>query len=438
MNWNRPSPIRQSAVHVGIRLGITVVAHLMGRHFRMVTALALVVGACTSSAPDPTTTTTSTTTTIPAPPTAPPATTDGTLLPPQEVPFHLTPMAEIWETDFSRAVVDLNELLVGLPSSDPRDLIRPIDQPVFESVGASTWLADREPGVLVDIEGDARFYPLSVLTRHEIVNDEIGGVPVAVTYCPLCNTAVVFDRRFEGTTLRLGVSGLLRNSDLVMWDNATQTLWQQITGEAIVGTHAGKRLTRLGSGIVRWMDFAASHPDGLVLGPDQGFGEIYGRNAYAFYSSRPAPYAFYTGEIDPRYPALSRVVGVSFGDTNKAYPFELLSEARVINDEIEEKPIVVFWGAADTADALDGSIIATSQAIGTGVAYDPVVDGETLTFEAAGDIEFVDHQTGTTWSILGEAIEGDLVGTRLALIPHTNEFWFAWQAFFPDGEVWEP
>lgn len=347
-------------------------------------------------------------------------------------------MAEIWETDFSRAVVDLNQLLVGLPTSDPRDLIRPIDQPAFEEAGTSTWLADREPGVTVDIEGDARFYPLSVLTRHEIVNDEIGGVPVAVTFCPLCNTAVVFDRRFEGTTLRLGVSGLLRNSDLVMWDDITQTLWQQITGEAIVGTHAGKSLTRLGSAIVRWADFRTSHPNGRVLGPDQGFGEIYGRNGYSFYSSRPAPYAFYTGAIDSRYPALSRVVGVSIGETNKAYPFGPLSEVRVANDEVAGTPVAVFWGAADTADALDGSIIATSQAIGTGIAYDPVVNGETLTFEAVGDTEFVDHETGTNWTILGQAVEGELAGTQLELIPHTNEFWFAWQAFFPDGEVWEP
>ncbi|MDX1468547.1 MAG: DUF3179 domain-containing protein [Acidimicrobiia bacterium] len=416
----------------------------MSKHLAVATALVLVVAACSQPSPDPPTpaatdtTNTTTANTITMPPPAPPTTPGGDLLPAQDIPLQLTSMAEIWETDFSRAVIDLNELLVGLPSPDPRDLIRPIDQPVFEAVDTSTWLADREPGVLVDIDDDVRFYPLSVLTRHEIVNDEIAGIPVAVTYCPLCNTAVVFDRRFEGTTLRLGVSGLLRNSDLVMWDNVTQTLWQQITGEAIVGTHAGKSLTRLGSGIVRWADFKASNPDGLVLGPDQGFGEIYGRNGYAFYSSRPAPYAFYTDSIDPRFPAMSRVVGVRIGDTDKAYPFGPLSQARVANDEIAGAPIVVLWGAADTADALDGSIIATSQAIGTGIAYDPVVNGETLTFEAVSDTEFVDHQTGTTWTILGEAIDGELVGTQLELIPHTNEFWFAWQAFFPDGEVWAP
>lgn len=345
-------------------------------------------------------------------------------------------MAAAWETDFSKATVDLNELLVGLPYADPRDLIPPIDDPQFEIASESTWLADQEPGIVIEIEGDARFYPLSVLTRHEIVNDAVGGVPVAVTYCPLCNTAVSFDRRFGGEVLRLGVSGLLRNSDLVMWDDVTQTLWQQITGEAIVGEHAGQSLTRLGSGIIRWADFQSAHPDGQVMAADQGFGPVYGRNGYVNYSSRDTPYGYFSGVIDPRYPAMSRVVGVSIDGLDKAYPFSEISVARVANDQIGGNPVVVFWGAPDTADALDAGVIANSQGIGTGVAFDPVVDGQRLTFEASGEAEFVDHQTGTTWSILGIALEGELDGHKLELLPHTNEFWFAWQGFFPDGEVW--
>ncbi len=401
----------------------------------LIGALAIVAAACggssvledatTSSAPKPTTNQSTSSTSVP-------------LIDPAQlkIPLHLATMADIWETDFTKATIDLNELLVGLPAADPRDLIPPIDDPQFETAEHSTWLADPEPGVLIEIEGDARFYPLSVLTRHEIINDEVGGTPVAVTYCPLCNSAVAFDRLFEGEVLRLGVSGLLRNSDLVMWDNVTQTLWQQITGEAIVGEHAGKSLTRLGSAIVRWADFKDEHPQGLVLGPDQGFGTAYGRNSYAFYSSRSQPYGFYTGEIDPRYPAMERVVAVRVEGAEKAYPFSEISEVRVVNDTIDGKPVVVFWGAADTADALDAARIAESQGIGTGVALDPVVNGQTLTFEPLGDTEFTDQQTGTVWSILGKALRGELAGEELEIIPHTNEFWFAWQAFFPDGEVW--
>ncbi len=351
------------------------------------------------------------------------------------VPIHLQSMAEIWETDFSNSIIDLEELLVGIPISDPRDAIPPIDNPRFEAVSESDWIEDQEPGVLIEIEGDARFYPLSVMTRHEIVNDEIAEVPVAVTYCPLCNTALVFDRRFEGETLRLGVSGLLRNSDLVMWDDITQTLWQQVTGEAIVGKHAGESLTPLASAIVRWADFRDTHPDGQALSSDQGFGLVYGSNPYEFYSSRGRPYNFYSGEIDDRFPALERVVGISVNGIDKAYPFSLINKVRVVHDNLGGQELVVFWGASDTADALDSGLIADAIGIGTGIVYNPVVDGERLTFVASGDTEFVDNETGTTWSILGKATIGELAGEELELLPHRNEFWFAWQAFFPDAEV---
>ena len=352
------------------------------------------------------------------------------------IPIHLESMAAIWETDFSNSILDLEELLVGIPLSDPRDAIPPIDNPQFEAVSESDWIQGQEAGVLIEIEEDARFYPLSVMTRHEIVNDEVGGIPVAVTYCPLCNTALVFDRRFEGETLRLGVSGLLRNSDLVMWDDVTQTLWQQVTGEAIVGKHAGKSLTPLASAIVRWADFRDTHPDGQALSSDQGFGLVYGSNPYEFYSSRSRPYNFYSGEIDDRFPALERVVGISVNGIDKAYPFSLINKVRVVHDNLAGQELVVFWGASDTADALDSGLIADAIGIGTGIVYNPFVDGERLTFVASGDTEFVDNETGTTWSILGKATSGELAGEELELLPHRNEFWFAWQAFFPDAEVW--
>ena len=378
------------------------------------------------------------------PSSTPSATPDSTpqsapreLLPPQVLPSHLNSMSIVWATDWSKATVDLNEILVGIPANDPRDIIPPIDDPAFDSVSETDWLTDQDPGLALEIDGQARFYPLAVLTRHEIVNDEFGDVPVAVTYCPLCNTGVVFDRRFNGQVLRLGVSGLLRNSDLVMWDDVSQSLWQQITGEAIVGEFAGQRLTPIGSGIVRWADFAATYPDGEALSDDQGFGRTYGINRYAFYSSRETPYGFFQGEIDERFPALERVVGVTIGETSRAYPFSTLAEERVANDEIDGRPVVVFWGAADTADALDNNVISESVGIGTAVAYSAVVDGETLTFEAIGDTEFRDLETGTTWSILGKATGGQLAGSELEILPHRNEFWFAWQAFFPEGDVWE-
>lgn len=401
----------------------------------LIATVALVAAAC-SSGP-------SSTGTSSPPPTSPPSSEPEAAAPPgefnnQDVPATLAGPLANWETDFSRATVDLDELLVGIAASDPRDLIRPIDNPVYEPVRETTWIADNEPGVLLDIDDDARFFPLSVLTRHEIVNDTVGEVPVAVTYCPLCNTAVTFDRRLGDLTLRLGVSGLLRNSDLVMWDRQTESLWQQITGEAIVGELAGSQLTVIPAGIVRWSDFRSNHPDGRALSEDQGFGIRYGANPYAFYSSRDQPFGFFQGGVDDRLPALERVVGVTVGETEKAYPFSSLTDVRVVNDEIAGEPVVVFWGAADTADALDSGDIANARGIGTGVAYDPTVENQTLTFEAVDDETFRDVETGSTWNILGRAVAGELIDTELELVTHRNEFWFAWQAFFPDGDLWEP
>ena len=349
-----------------------------------------------------------------------------------------------WPTDWTRRTVeDWDEFLAGLGGNDPRDGIRPIDTPVFETVAlAAEWLSPRDPGALVTVGDEARFYPLSMMTRHEIVNDAFGDVPVAVTYCPLCNTALAFDRRVDGETLRFGVSGLLRNSDLVMWDNATTSLWQQITGEGVVGHYAGTNLEIIPTAIVSFEQFAELHPEGRSLAAESGVGRRqYGINPYVGYSSSPQPFLF-GGEIDTRLPALSRVIGVDAGeDGARAYPFAVAQAEGVINDSIGNTPIVVF-AAGETADALDQRSIGESNAIGTALALSPVVDGETLTFAAATsspDAElFIDDQTGSTWTLLGLAVDGPLAGSQLDTVIHRNEFWFAWQAFFGADTVYEP
>lgn len=348
---------------------------------------------------------------------------------------------EPWPTDWTRQTVALDELLLGLPRVDPRDGIPPIDTPKFEPIAAANWLDEREPGALVRFNDEVRFYPLSILTRHELVNDRYGDIPVAVSFCPLCNTALSFDTRVDGQSLRFGVSGLLRNSDLVMWDDATTTLWQQVTGEAIVGELAGTQLDLIPTAIVSYGDALESFPDAWSLAQDTGFGIAYGNNPYEGYSSSVQPFLF-DGDPDPRFPALSRVVGVVLdeGDAatagaDKAYPFSVIEEAGAINDEVAGVPIVVWWGG-DTADALDSGRIADGQAIGTGVTFDRRVDDQVLTF-ASTDDGFVDAETGSTWTLLGVAVDGALEGAELNPIPHRNEFWFAWASFFPDAPVYE-
>lgn len=340
-----------------------------------------------------------------------------------------------WDTDWTRRTVDLDGFLLGIPSSDPRDQIPPIDTPRFEPIGEADWLEDREPGALVQFNDEVRFYPLSILTRHEIVNDRYGDIPVAVTFCPLCNTALSFDRRVDGEVLRFGVSGLLRKSDLVMWDDATTSLWQQITGEAVVGDLAGTQLEIISTAIVSYGEAKEAFPEALSLAQETGFGINYGANPYTSYSSSDQPFLF-DEEPDPRFPALSRVVGVSIDDVDKAYPFEIISDERAVNDVVADTPVVVLWGG-DTADALDSASIAEGEAIGTAIAFDRRVDGQTLTFSPAGDDGFKDEETSSTWNLLGQAIDGPLEGEQLDTVNHRNEFWFAWAGFFPDGDVYE-
>jgi len=354
-----------------------------------------------------------------------------------ELPVQLTSVGEVWPTNWAKRTIDLNELAVGLNALDPRDLIRPIDEPIYEDVAsADAWLEDPEPGIRLEVAGEAIFFPIRILTAHEIVNDQRGDIPFALTYCPLCNSAAAFDRRVDGQVLRFGVSGLLRMSDLVMWDDATVSLWQQITGEAIVGDMAGTQLDFLPASIVRWADFKAEHPGGDVLSTASGTFD-YGTNGYVGYSSRSAPFRpFFSGELDDRFEALSRVVGVRVADLTKAYPFETIQTERVVNDELGGVPLVVFWGAPDTADPLDAPVIAQGQAIGTGIAFDRRVDGQTLTFAPADDGTFTDQETGSTWSILGTSTAGPLEGTTLDPIIHLNEFWFAWAAFNEGSPVY--
>ena len=340
------------------------------------------------------------------------------------------PLARLqgWATDWGRRTVDLDELIAGIPASDPRDVIPPLDFPEYESVAAAgEWLEGREPGVLVETGDDVRFFPLRIMTFHEIVNDTIAGRPVVVTFCPLCNTAVVFDPTVEGDVLRFGVSGLLRFSDLVMWDSTTETLWQQITGEAIVGELAGTQLELLRSAVIGWDEFRTSFPEGQVLSRQTGFERSYGRNPYVGYSSSSRPFLF-DGELDDRFPALERVVGVTVGDADKAFPFSVISGPRVVNDTVGGVPVAIFWGG-DTADALDTANIAEGKTIGTGIAFDRRVGSDTLTFTANGDDTFTDAETGSTWDLLGRATHGPLSGEELDTVVHRNDFWFAWAAF---------
>ncbi len=204
-----------------------------------------------------------------------------------------------------------------------------------------------------------------------------------------------------------------------MWDDATESLWQQVTGEAVVGALVGTFLEALPSSNVAWSQFKSAFPGGTVL--DGTTLPIHiGSNPYAGYSSRPGPPHPVEGE-DGRLPAVERVVGVAVGNVAKAFPFPVLAAERPVNDTVGELPIVVMWGAPDTAGALDGSEIREGRPIGVGVAYSREVGGRILTFVADSESTSADLDTGSVWNMLGRAIKGDLTGVELSPVLHTNE-----------------
>ncbi|RMG69712.1 MAG: DUF3179 domain-containing protein [Chloroflexi bacterium] len=313
-----------------------------------------------------------------------------------------------------------------------RDGIPPIDDPQFESIEeAAEWLQPQSPVIAFELNGDARAYPLAILTRHEIVNDVVGGEPVAVTFCPLCNSAIVFERTVDGDVLRFGVSGLLRNSDLIMWDDKTQSWWQQLTGEGIVGAYTDTQLNIQGSNVVSFEAFMEQYPDGQVLDPGS---RRYGDNPYRGYDSNETPFLF-RGEPDPRLFPVERVLAVRIGDVAKAYPFSVLEELGVINDTINEQELVAFWQPGATS-ALDAADIDSSRDVGMAALYERVVEEQTLTFIIDEEGNIRDEQTNSIWNIFGTAIDGELAGTQLRQIIAAPHFWFAWAAFHPETEVY--
>ncbi len=257
-------------------------------------------------------------------------------------------------TDFKTTTVDnWGEILSGGP---PKDGIPAIDNPQFITVSDETQLQGPEPVVTVELDGQRpRAYPVRYLMWHEIVNDRIGERPVSVTYCPLCNSFMVFDGRVEGRTLTFGVSGKLRNSDMVMYDRQTESWWQQAIGTGIVGEMTGTELTLLPTWMESWDEYKARNPDGLVMA-QPAFPRNYGRNPYLGYDTAARPF-LYNGEQPPHdIPPLMRVVRV--GD--KAWTLDRLRQ----ETEITEAGVTISW-AAGQSSALDKAAVYEGRDVGT-------------------------------------------------------------------------
>jgi len=355
-----------------------------------------------------------------------------TLLPEEPPPAR----AELeFSTDFSKHSVPYSEILSGGP---PKDGIPAVDEPRFVSVDeADTWLKPQEPVVLFQVGAEARAYPLQILTWHEIVNDTVGDVPVTITFCPLCNTAIAFERTLAGQVLDFGTTGRLRFSNLIMYDRQSESWWQQATGDAIAGELTGRQLKFLPASIISWTDFKTAHPEGQVLSRETGFSRDYGRNPYAGYDDvKQSPFLYRGPETPGALPPMARVVTVDLNGEAVAYPYDVLQETPAINDTIGGKVVAVFWESG-TASALDASALASGRDVGAANVFSRELDGQNLTFRF-DDTTIIDEQTESEWNVLGQAVNGPLTGSQLSPVVSVNHFWFSWAAFKPETRIYQP
>ena len=297
-------------------------------------------------------------------------------------------LSEWPDTDFSRHSINFEDIISGGP---PKDGIPSIDEPRFKAISETRGIPDSEPVIVFTHNDETKVYPLRIMMWHEIVNDNIGGIPVVVTYCPLCNAAIVFDARMDGAPLTFGTTGKLRNSDLVMYDRQTESWWQQFTGDAIVGASTGSSLKMLPSRIEAFGLVRGRHKDALVLSPENQITRDYGSNPYVGYDTSVMPFLF-QGDLPPNVNPMMRVVVVE----GEAWTLPHLMAKGVI----EHKDIVIRWEAGQNS-ALDTRTISRGRDVG---------------------------------NVIVQRKEGTGTGAPKDVVHHVT-FAFVYYAFHPDGQL---
>jgi len=341
-----------------------------------------------------------------------------------------------FDSAFPDPLVDPTQIVSGGP---PPDGIPPIDAPRFVTAAdADSWLSDTEPVLLLDIEGDVRVYPVQILIWHEIVNDVVGGVPIVVTYCPLCNSAITFERTVRGVETTFGTSGSLYLANLVMYDRATESLWHQLDGRAVVGVLTGEVLEQIPSPMVSWADARDSRPNALVLDRNRtGAQRDYGTNPYIGLDDPDGQPLLFTGDADARARAMQRVVALEKNGEATAWTLDAIAgpEPTVTSGEVGGEPIVVLW-APGQSSALEQPDIADGRDVGTVGVFSAVLGDTTLEFAVNNGV-IVDIGTGSEWNVLGEAKSGEFEGSQLTPIVFVRTFWFSWSTFRPDTTLIE-
>ncbi|MCH8292271.1 DUF3179 domain-containing protein [Candidatus Poribacteria bacterium] len=307
--------------------------------------------------------------------------------------------------------IPLNEIFHGGPAKDG---IPALTNPKTLPADAADYLRDDDLVLGLAINGESRAYPLRIMNWHEIVNDTLGGRPILVTFCPLCGTGIAFDPIIDGQSTEFGVSGMLHNNDLLMYDRGTDapSLWQQVLGAAVVGPQTNTLLDLIPVIQAQWGEWKADHPTTSVLSTDTGFNRNYDLNPYAGYEKNPGLLFPLAGEEDTRLSRKTKVLGVRMGVVSKAYVLDALREKQVLNDDVAGVPIVLI--ASATSDSVR------------------VYERKNFQFEGALD-KLVETGTGNVWTISEEALSDPKTGDSLERVSNVFvSFWFAWFSFYPD------
>ncbi len=351
--------------------------------------------------------------------------------------FAKPPFADMYDwanTDFSHTSVELSDMVEGGPGKDG---IRSIDQPEFETIESTEkWLDDREPVIVFTSGAFSKAYPLQILIYHEIVNDQLNGHEVAITYCPLCNAAMVFSRQHKGALLDFGTTGKVYTNNLVMYDRQTESWWLQFTGEGVVGDYSGDSLQLLPSQIVSFKQFKDAYPLGEVLSNKTGLNKKYGINPYANYDSRIVPIAwFYRKPFDDRLPVMERVLGMIDGNDVTAFPFSYLTTKPIVQTKVGNLDVLII-SKPGMASAVDARTIRESKDTLAAAGYSRTVGGRLLDFELNNN-KIVDLQTGSTWNMFGVAVDGEFKGARLEKLDRGVYFSFVWLDFYPGSKIFD-
>lgn len=352
---------------------------------------------------------------------------------PRSIPYE-------WKTDTLNKTVALSEITVAVP----RKTFPTIDFPNFiDKTEGLVAFFKHEPVISVFINGKAKAYPLNMLTMHEISNDSLGGIPILPTYCPLCNSSMVYDRRLTHNgkeyLLEFEVSGMLRNSDMVMADKQTETWWQQLIGVGLVGELAGAELNVIPSMVISVQDFFERYPNGKILSPNTRTNaqSMYGKNPYVNYDNKtnlPYDSFFNLDKLDTRLLPMERIIDVEGTNGYKIYPFSIIAKKGVVNDVYDGKKIVIFYKEG-TVSILDKKDISKSKNIGSATVFSSILDGKSLTFKKKDNM-FIDTKTKSIWDITGRCLSGTLKDKVLTPEIHSNHFAFAWLSFHPESEIY--